>query len=96
MSKFHARLLRLAKELPRSKSKAFIFSTSGYGKISYHDELRNILEGKEYKVVADFACKGWDTYGIFKLVGGINKKRPNEKDLYSAKEFAEKLLTGTP
>jgi len=88
---FHARLLKLVNELPQSKSKAFIFSTSGFGKTSYHEDLRKMLEGKGYRVMSDFACKGWDTYGALKLFGGINKKRPNVNDLNLAKEFAKKL-----
>jgi hypothetical protein len=42
-------------------------------------------------VVRDFACKGWDTWGPFKLVGGINKGRPKEKELDMAREFAKGL-----
>lgn len=88
---FHARLLRLVNELPQSKTKAFIFSTSGFGKTSYHEALRKLLEEKGYQVISDFACRGWDTYGPLKLLGGINRKRPNEDDLSSAKEFAKGL-----
>jgi flavodoxin len=89
--KFHAQLIKLVNEMPQASSKTFIFSTSGYGKTSYHGDLRKILEGKGYQVVSDFACKGWDTYGALKLMGGINKHRPNENDLKSAREFAKKL-----
>jgi flavodoxin len=93
--KFHARLLKLVNELPQSGSKAFIFSTSGFGKTSYHNELRKMLEAKGYQVISDFACKGWDTYGLLNVFGGINKKRPNENDLKSAKEFAKRLIIKT-
>jgi flavodoxin len=92
MGKFHARLLKLVDGLPQTKAKTFIFSSSGRGKIAVHKDLRKILEGKGYRVVGDFACKGWDTYGWFKFVGGINRKRPNEKDLNGAREFAKKLI----
>jgi flavodoxin len=89
--KFHAQLLKLVNELPQASSKAFIFSTSGFGKTSYHADLRKVLEGKGYQVSADFSCKGWDTYGALKLLGGINKNRPNDNDLRLAREFAENL-----
>jgi len=91
--KFHVGLLKFVNDLPPSRSQAFIFSTSGYGTDQYHDEIRKTLEGKGYRVIGDFACKGWDTYGPFKLTGGINKKRPNEEDLMAAKEFGKNLLT---
>jgi flavodoxin len=89
--KFHAQLLKLVNELPQASSKVFIFSTSGFGKTSYHASLRKVLEGKGYRVVADFACKGWDTYGALKLLGGINKNRPNDNDLKLAGEFAKEM-----
>jgi flavodoxin len=89
--KFHARLLKLINEMPASKTKAFIFSSSGFGNTKYDAELKKLLESKEYRVVGEFACKGWDTYGMFKMFGGINKGRPNEKDLDRAREFAKGL-----
>ena len=89
--KFHARLLQLVTEMPQSNFKAIIFSTSGCGKTDVHDALRKKLEGKECQIAGDFACKGWDTYKPFKLVGGINKGRPDENDLARAREFAKGL-----
>ena len=37
--------------------------------------------------IGKFFCKGYDTYGPFKLVGGIAKGHPDEKDLMAAVEF---------
>jgi flavodoxin len=90
-SKFHAGLLKLVKEMPSSQSRAFVFSTSGFGTTDFHIKLKNELEAKGYRIVGDFACKAWDTFAPFKLVGGINKGRPDEKDLESAREFAKGL-----
>jgi len=92
-SKFHARLIKLVNDMPPAKTKVFIFSTSGYGTTDQHDKLRKILEDKGCIVVGDFACKGWDTFAPFKLVGGINKGRPDENDLAKAREFGKGLLT---
>jgi len=89
--KFHAGLLKLVKEMPSSQSKAFVFSTSGFGTTNFHDKLKKEVESKGYRMVGDFACKGWDTWGPFKLVGGINKGRPDEKDLDMAREFVKVL-----
>jgi len=91
--KFHGRLLKVINEIPPSKSKAFIFSTSGYGTINFHKSLREVLEAKGFQIIGDFACKGWDTWTPFKLVGGINKGMPDENDLARAREFAKGLGT---
>ena len=39
-------------------------------------------------VVGEFSCRGFDTVGPFKLIGGVNKGRPDERDLENAKKFA--------
>ena len=92
-NKFHAQLRKLVRELPPGSSKVFIFSTSGFGTTDFHTKIKNELEAKGYRSVGDFACKGWDTWTPFKLVGGINKGRPDESDLAKAREFAKGLMT---
>ena len=39
-----------------------------------------------------FHCKGYDTFGPFKIIGGIAKKHPDEKDLANACVFFENIL----
>jgi len=34
-----------------------------------------------------FSCKGFDTFGPFKLIGGVSKGHPDEKDIAAAIEF---------
>jgi flavodoxin len=50
-----------------------------------HASLKEKLMNRGYSIVDEFSCKGWDTWGPMKLFGGINKGRPNEKDLAEAK-----------
>lgn len=90
-------LLDLANELPEvTEGKAFIFSTSaimGKNKVAAdHSELREKLQAKGYAIVDEFACKGFNTNSFLKYIGGMNKGRPNEKDLENAEDFARKLL----
>jgi len=56
-----------------------------------HTALREKLTVKGYTVVGEFACPGWNTNSFLRFVGGINKGRPNERDLEEAKEFAHRL-----
>ena len=95
-AKNHESLLELADELPQVKKKnAFIFSTgalTGKTKASKdHSKLRKKLQSKGYTIVDEFQCKGFNTNSFIKLIGGMNKGRPNDKDLKSAEEFALKL-----
>ena len=92
--KFDKRLVTFIDSLPRGIGKpAFIFST--HGGESYkqaHEELKKRLREKGLNVVGEWNCKAFDTFGPLKLMGGINKSRPNEADVLDAKRFAEGLL----
>jgi len=94
--KHHESLLDLADKLqPVTSKKAFIFSTSaimGKDKVAKdHLLLRVKLQSKGYTIVDEFACKGFNTNSFLKYFGGMNKGRPNAKDLKNAENFAQKL-----
>ncbi|UCG03835.1 MAG: flavodoxin family protein [Candidatus Heimdallarchaeota archaeon] len=92
--KHHKTLLNLADKLPQiTNKKAFIFSTSGMTRetAKAHSALREKLQSKGYIVVDEFNCKGFNTNSFLKLIGGMNKGRPNAEDLKHAEEFALNL-----
>lgn len=86
-------LLDLADKLEIQKGKkAFVFSTSMIRMSAMHKTLRDKLLKKEFDIIGEFHCKGFTDYSILKyLFGGVNKGRPNKKDLQEAKKFAKKL-----
>ena len=88
--KHHKSLLAFISQLqPQNNKKAFIFSTRGLFPISIcHKILRRQLLRKRFNVMGEFSCKGFDDYGPFKLIGGINKNKPDKKDLDDARKFA--------
>lgn len=91
--RFHKGILDLIDHLGKFENKkAFIFSTSGQGKENYNNSLKSILVTQGFDVIGSFACKGFDTFGPFKILGGIAKGRPNEKDMKAAEDFAAELL----
>ena len=55
--------------------------------------IETILEGKHADLIGKYSCKGYDTYGPFKLVGGIAKGHPDEKDLMAAVDFYKGITT---
>ena len=94
--KHHKLLLDLADKLPQvTNRKAFIFSTSaiqGKAKVAKdHSLLREKLQSKGYQIVDEFSCKGFNTNSFLKVFGGMNKGRPNAKDLKHAEKFAQNL-----
>ncbi len=89
-------LLELADKLPQvTGMKVFLFSTAGItGKskaLKDHLTLREKLEDKGFTIVDEFQCKGFNTNSFLRFFGGMNKGRPNAKDLENAKDFAMKL-----
>lgn len=91
--KHHKELIDFVDKLPPSNGqKVFIFSTAGYNlNWLWHRELKKKLSKKGFDIVGEFSCKGFTTYGPYRLIGGINKGRPNEKDLEDARKFAHQL-----
>lgn len=94
--KHHESLLDFVDKLPMLRNKkTFIFSTSGLRKIrffhGFDKPLKERLQRKGFDIIGEFSCRGLDTYRATKLVGGINKGRPNAKDLKQAEDFARSL-----
>ncbi len=89
----HRSLLQLADGLPPMPGRqAFLFSTSGIGPgWLWHRALRRRLRRKGFVIVDEYACRGYDTYGLLSLVGGIHKDRPGRDDLERARRFAAGL-----
>jgi flavodoxin len=78
--------------LPAVKNrKAFVFTTSGKGKDEYNDQLKETISTKGFEVVGSFSCRGFDTWGPLKIIGGKNKGQPNSEDLENARNFVKSL-----
>lgn len=94
--KNHREIIQLVESLPDMSDKSsFIFSTSGdrnHNIEKWHKPLRENLIKKGFKILDEFNCLGWDSIGILKLIGGINKGRPNDKDLENARNFTRNIL----
>lgn len=91
-SKPHKKLMEFVNELNSVENKkSFVFSTSGRKKAEFNDLLKSELSKKGFEVIGEFNCKGFDTVGPLRFIGGINKGRPNEEDFKNAKIFALNL-----
>jgi flavodoxin len=88
-SKFHQAVLNFAfNNLPEDK-KVFYICTNG-GNASYKS-IEEIAKKKHAVEIGRFSCKGYDTFGPFKLVGGLAKGHPDDKDLKNAVAFFKGL-----
>ncbi len=96
-NKFHKSLIQLVENLPEmQKKKVFVFSTAGIRKNIIlnrsHNHFKKILKKKDFDLIGEFECLGFDTNGLLEKIGGINKGRPNNRDFEKAREFAKQLV----
>ena len=58
-----------------------------YGGRPVFKSIEQVIAYKHDNIVGRFSCKGFDTFGPFKLIGGVSKGHPDEKDIAAAIEF---------
>lgn len=91
---FNEDIMRLGENLKNKN--LFLFSTSGSGNENYNDCFAETLRLKKNRVIGSFSCKGYNTYGIFKYVGGKCKNHPNKADIEEAVDFVKNLDGNKP
>lgn len=90
-SKFEKRVLEFAKNNTPDGKKVFFIYTYGAEKSGYTKAIREALSGKSAKILGEYGCLGFDTFGPFKLIGGIAKNHPNSTDISGAVSFYNNL-----
>ena len=91
-SKFEKRVLAFAKEhLPKGKDVFFIY-TYGAEKKGYTKAIREAIANKDANILGEYGCFGFDTFGPFKLIGGIAKNHPTADEIIGAVGFYNNLI----
>ncbi len=89
-SKFHKSVLKLAGKMPAGK-KVFFLYTYGAEKQGYTKAIRQALDEKKADILGEYGCLGFNTFGPFKLIGGMAKGHPTQDEISAAVKFFEKL-----
>ena len=76
--------------LPQGKPVFFVY-TYGGARGSGAAAVAEIANERGCPVLGEFSCKGYDTFGPFKLVGGIAKGHPDAQDLENARRFFRQI-----
>lgn len=76
--------------LPERKDVFYIY-THGAPKGDFLKAMREIADKKHCREIGDYRCQGFDTFGPFKLVGGIAKGHPTEEEIKGAVTFYQQL-----
>ena len=89
--KFYPQMLKFMEEnLPEGK-KVFFLYTYGAKRKGYSDAAKGIVLGKKAEVLGEYSCPGFDTFGPFKVIGGIAKGHPAEDEIAGAVSFYDSL-----
>lgn len=90
-SQFEKRVMAFVeKNLPAGKKVALLY-TYGAKRDSYTAKITNVIQAKGSTVVGSYGCLGFDTFGPFKLVGGIAKGHPTADEIDGAVLFVKGL-----
>lgn len=79
-----------AENLPEEKP-VFLIETCGAPRKGYFSAMEKIAAEKNCNVIGKYECLGFDTFGPFKLIGGLQKGHPTEDEIRKAVEFYKDL-----
>ena len=89
--KFYDEIEKFAKEnLPANKQVFFLY-TCAMERKGFTNSMKEIAMEKESFILGEYGCKGYNTYGPWKVIGGMNKNHPTEEEIVSAIDFFEGL-----
>ena len=90
---FAKQMIAFAEEkLPEGKD-VFLITTSGANPSDgFYKAVTDAAEKKGCKVIGRYGCFGYDTFGPFKLVGGLKKGHPTEEEIEEAVAFFEGII----
>lgn len=92
-SSFAKQLLAFAeKSLPENKNVFYICTCGVKSPVVYFDAIRKIASAKNCRELGCYQSLGFDTFGPFKLLGGIAKGHPDTKDIADAVNFYREVV----
>lgn len=89
-SRFYDNVTAYAEKLPYGK-KVFFLYTCASNRKDFSEDIRQKAEACGAIPVGTYGCKGYNTYGPWKLIGGMNRKHPNLDEIQEAINFVGSL-----
>lgn len=90
-SSFQKLLLSYAKEYLPENIETFFLYTYGAEKKGYTKAITEAVKKHNAKILGEFGCFGFNTFGPFKLIGGIAKGHPDTTDIDNVLSFYKRL-----
>ena len=76
----------LIANLPPDKQVFFLY-TCAKPSDKFTASMQQAAQRKQARVLGEFGCRGYNTYGPLKLIGGMNKGHPDAADIEAALAF---------
>lgn len=90
--KFYESVETFAKDNLPIEKKVFFLYTCARDRKGFTDSIKEIAYEKNAVVLGEYGCKGFNTYGPWKAIGGMNKNHPTEDEICGAVEFFERCV----
>ncbi len=81
----------LENNLPENK-KVFFLYTCAKDNGKFTQSIKEKALAKKAEIMGEYGCRGYNTYGPLKLIGGMNKKNPTSDEIADAVSFFETLI----
>lgn len=89
--KYYPQILQFMEDNLPSGKKIFFIHTGGSPKENQNSAAMAVADKKQCECLGTYFCKGFDTYGPFKLIGGIAKGHPDAEEIDGAVNFFKNL-----
>ena len=86
-SNFAKQIISCAEAYLPEKKDVFYIYTHGAPGGNFLKAMREIAENKHCREIGEYRCQGFDTFGPFKLVGGLAKGHSTEDEIRGAVNF---------
>ena len=81
----------LKKNLPENKRIFFLYTCAKTSR-RFTETICKEAVKKDSIILGEYGCKGYNTYGPWKYLGGMNRNHPNTQDVEGAILFLESIV----
>ena len=87
----HKAVVEFARQYLPAGRPVFFVCTYGAAKGAGFRGLEALARERGCPILGEFGCRGYDTFGPLRLVGGIARAHPDRQDLENARSFYRKI-----
>ena len=94
--KFYEEIENFAEANLPIKKEVFFLYTCAMERKGFTNSIREIALKKDAIILGEYGCKGYNTYGPWQLIGGMNKNHPTEAEIVEVVNFYGGLIKSDP